>query len=194
VAPSSRQQNDEDERGRKRRATSNDEDDQPRNKSRKKRKKGGRVPTWAKLTVGGVLVIVLGVGLLFAVYAVIKSKDTSSPASGNANPSTAPVAGNKASTGSKYIPRVSEKKMEEYFKDRHPSEVTEDEVYAIMGEPTRRDAPVTGRKNGQVFTVYTAYWEVPGSGVKSQIGFANGHVAGVILGLEVTPPKGGSGK
>src|SRR5690348_8149562 len=50
-----------------------DEDDRPRNKSRRKRKKSGKMPTWVKLTVGGVLVVVLGVGLLFTAYALIRS-------------------------------------------------------------------------------------------------------------------------
>jgi hypothetical protein len=88
----------------------------------------------------------------------------------------------------KYVPRVSEKKMQEYLETHKVNEITEAEVYAIMGEPTRRDPPVTGRKNGQVVIVYHAHWDEPGSGVHSTITFANGRVGGVILGLEVTRP------
>jgi hypothetical protein len=60
-------------------------------------------------------------------------------------------------------------------------------VYAIMGEPTRRSAPTSGQKNGQAFTFYTAYWEEPGSGVKSNITFVNGRMRGHVLGLEINP-------
>jgi hypothetical protein len=89
----------------------------------------------------------------------------------------------------KYVPRESEKKFEEFLKGKGPAEIaeiTDEQVYAIMGEPTRRDAPVTAQKNGQIYTVYKAYWEKPGSGIHSQIGFANGRCAGMIIGLEVT--------
>ena len=89
----------------------------------------------------------------------------------------------------KYVPRESEKKLEEFMNGKGPAEIadiTDEQVYAIMGEPTRRDAPVAAQKNGQTFTVYKAYWETPGSGVKSLIGFSNGRCAGMILGLEVT--------
>jgi hypothetical protein len=99
------------------------------------------------------------------------------------------TGGTPAAAGTAYVPRVSEKKLEEFLKGREHSEVTDTEVYAIMGEPTRRDAPITGQKNGQTFTVYKAYWEAPGSGVTSQIAFANGRCAGMILGLETSPRK-----
>ena len=96
-------------------------------------------------------------------------------------------AGSRAPSGTKYIPRVSEKKLQQFMEGREPGDLTEVQVYAIMGEPTRRDSPITGEKNGQTYTVYKAYWEVPGSGVTSQIGFANGRCAGMILGLEIAP-------
>lgn len=67
--------------------------------------------------------------------------------------------------------------------------MTEAEVFAIMGEPTRRDAPVSGVKNGMAFTLYKAFWEVPGSGVSSQITFINGIAGGMIIGLEVGGKK-----
>jgi hypothetical protein len=97
--------------------------------------------------------------------------------------------------GVKYVPRVSEKKLQDYLNGLDPkasAAVTDEQVYAIMGEPTRRDAPVTGRKNGQVFTVYKAYWEEPGSGVSSSVVFANGRMSGMVLGLE--SPKKPAGK
>src|SRR5260370_16638694 len=75
-------------------------------------------------------------------------------------------AGSPASGKAKYVPRVSEKKLEEFLKGRTPAEIadlTDEQVYAIMGEPTRRDAPVTAQKNGQTFTVYKPYCEEPRS-------------------------------
>ncbi len=99
-------------------------------------------------------------------------------------------AGSPRSGKAKYVPRVSEKKFEEFLMGRTPAEIaelTDEQVYAIMGEPTRRDAAVTAQKNGQTFTVYKAYWEEPGSGIQSVIGFSNGRCAGMIIGVEFTP-------
>lgn len=95
--------------------------------------------------------------------------------------------------GVKYVPRASEKKLQDYLNGlelKARDAITDEQVYAIMGEPTRRDAPVTARKNGQVLTVYKAYWEEPGSGVSSSMVFANGRMSGMVLGLEV-PKKPG---
>lgn len=91
------------------------------------------------------------------------------------------------STRTKYVPRLSEKKLEDFLKGRTDEEVrsiTDTQVYAIMGEPTRREPPFTVQRNGQTITIYKAFWEVPGSGIHSQIGFMNGKIGGMILGLE----------
>jgi hypothetical protein len=138
-----------------------------------------------------VLVIVLGVGGFFVVRAVLAARDNLPAAAGGGSSSS---TGTSSSTRPKYVPRVSEEKLAEYMKDPQHEHPTEDEVYAIMGEPTRRDAPVTARKNGQVFTVYEAAWEVPGSGVTSKIDFVNGRTAGMILGLKITPSGSGDRK
>jgi hypothetical protein len=171
-----------------------DEDERPRKKAKKKEKKGAGSLVWVLAAVGAVLVIVLGVGGFFVVRAVLASRDNVPAVAGGGSSSS---TGSSVSARPKYVPRVSEKKLEEFLKDRSPeeiSQITDDQVYAIMGEPTRRDAPITARKNGQVFTVYKAFWEEPGSGVQSSIGFVNGRMSGAVVGLEITPPKSSDGK
>ncbi|HEV3235875.1 MAG TPA: hypothetical protein VGZ25_02735 [Gemmataceae bacterium] len=100
----------------------------------------------------------------------------------------------KKVVGTKYIPRVSEEKFQQFLKGRETSDITDDQVYEIMGEPTRREPPITARRNGMVITIYKAFWEVPGSGITSQIGFANGRIAAMIIGLEITPPESDKGR
>ena len=173
-----------------------DEDDRPRKKSRKKPKKGAGSLVWMLAAVGAVLVIVLVVGGFFVVRAVLASRDNVPAVAGGGSPGSAGPAstGSSGSARPKYVPGVSEEKLAEYMKDPQHQHPTEEEVYAIMGEPTRRDAPITARKNGQVFTVYEAVWEVPGSGVSSKIDFVNGRTAWMILGLKVTPSGSSGGK
>ncbi len=89
-----------------------------------------------------------------------------------------------------YEPRVSEAKLTEYLKQKgNEVRITEDEVFAIMGKPTRTELYFDGIRKGEKLYIYHAHWEVPGSGVKSQITFANGVTSGMILGLEVSPKK-----
>ncbi|MBL8864647.1 MAG: hypothetical protein JNK93_03715 [Planctomycetia bacterium] len=89
-----------------------------------------------------------------------------------------------------YEPRVSEAKLTEYLKQKgNEVRITEDEVFAIMGKPTRTELYFDGVRKGEKLHIYHAHWEVPGSGVKSQITFANGVTSGMILGLEVSPKK-----
>lgn len=168
-----------------------DEDDRPRKKPRKKLKKNAGSLVWVLAAVGALLVVVLGVGGFFVVRAVLAARDNFPAVASGGSPSS---TGSSSSARPKYVPRVSEKKLEEFLKDRQPSDVTDDQVYAIMGEPTRREAPITARKNGQVFTVYKAFWEEPGSGVQSSIVFANGRMSGAVVGLETTPSKSSGGK
>lgn len=158
------------------------------------------MPLWAMAVVGGVSLVVLGVGGFFAIHAQLGAKDKPLAAGGA---SQVPAAagggglgdlGSGAPGGTKYVPRVSEQKLQQFLEGRDSNDVTEDQVYAIMGPPTRRDTPVTVRKQGQVFIAYTAVWEVPGSGVTSKITFANGRLGGMILGLEITSEGAGDRK
>lgn len=105
---------------------------------------------------------------------------------------SAPGAAPSSAGGVKYVPRVSEAKLQEYLaglSQEAQDAVTEEQVFAIMGPPTRRDPPITGQRNGQPFTLYEAYWEEPESGVQSSIPFVNGRLAGgMVLGLESRKP------
>jgi hypothetical protein len=144
---------------------------------------------WRSTAAVGLALLALAGCSKSKPVAVVAGTSQSPPATGGgAGP--APVA-KPASGATKYVPRVSEKKFEQFLEGRSEADIkdiTDEQVYAIMGEPTRRDSPVTATKNGQTFTIYKAYWEVPGSGITSQIAFSNGRCAGMIIGLEVTPP------
>jgi hypothetical protein len=96
----------------------------------------------------------------------------------------------------KYVPGVSDKELQAFMDkirqtqgEQGVLQITEEQIYAIMGEPTRRESPVTVQKNGQVLTVYKAYWEhkEPQREISTLITFVNGRFAGGIIGLEVTP-------
>jgi hypothetical protein len=89
-----------------------------------------------------------------------------------------------------YIPRVSEEKLLDFLNGMDiaaQDAVTDEQVYAIMGEPTRRDPSVTVQRNGETFTLYEAHWDVAGSGIRSIIGFRNGRLGGGgrAVGIEV---------
>ncbi|QEL13341.1 hypothetical protein [Limnoglobus roseus] len=143
------------------------------------------------IAVGIVVGVVVVAGLFFALRSGSADKNKSGEAKSGDPAAAAGVAANAPGTpvGTKYVPRESEKKLEEFLNAQADRIVTDEEVFAIMGEPTRRDAAQTGRKNGQVFTIYTAHWEAPDGSIRSQISFANGRVAGMILGLETKPRK-----
>lgn len=154
-----------------------EDDDRPRRPRRKKRKPAA--PSWPKWVAGGVALVVC----IAIAFFVLKGLGRNSNPGGGVG--GAPVAG-----GVKYVPRESEKKFGEFLKaHKDEGQITEAEVYAIMGEPTRREAPISGVKNGFAFTIYTAHWDVPGSGISSQISFVNGRLGGMILGLEVGGQK-----
>ncbi|MFL5242972.1 MAG: hypothetical protein ACJ8FY_12755 [Gemmataceae bacterium] len=171
-------------------------------KLREKRKKAPGLPFPVVLAACFLSFVLFAVGGFFAVRALVGSRENPPREAGEGTGDPAPEGSNKffgslgnaTPTGTKYIPRVSEKKLEEFLETHDPFTITDDQVFAIMGAPTRRDPPVTARKNGQIFTVYKAFWEVPGSGITSQIGFSNGHIAGMILGLETTPHGSRGGK
>jgi hypothetical protein len=124
-----------------------------------------------------------------------RSEPTSSP---NRPPSAAPQNPAPQNTVPQpsagvvnYEPGVSEDRFNKYYNaldQAAQAAITDEQVFAIMGEPTRRDSPVTIQRNGQTFTVYKAYWAVPGSGIQSQIAFGNGHIAGMIL-QGANPPR-----
>jgi hypothetical protein len=174
----SRQREDDDEPTRNRRADPDDEADRPRKKPRKKRTERG-LPLWVIFGAVAVVLVGMGGGGVLIAYALLGSRDGSVGA----------LLGGK---GVKYVPRESEKKMSQFMKDHEHEAITDEQVFAIMGEPTRRTTPITAQKNGQMLTIYEAFWEVPGSGVKSTIGFVNGRMNGAIIGLEVT--SGSEGK
>lgn len=173
-----------------------DDDDRPRRSARKKsnkRKKGGNGPL---LAAGGVGLLVVVIGLFFGVRWALSGNGKPAAGGGgevanaggaapNANAGGAiPKAG-----GVKYVPRESEKKFEEYRKAQGDRPLTDKEVFAVMGEPTRTDPPETFRRNGMTIVLYEAHWEVPGSGISSSMSFANGIESGSVIGLEVTPRK-----
>ncbi|MBX9579824.1 MAG: zinc-ribbon domain-containing protein [Gemmataceae bacterium] len=174
-----RRRPDEDDRPRRRPAREGDEeDDRPRRPRPRRNAAGGGLPVWA-----GVLVGVLAVGAAGAgVYFLTRGK--ADLAGGGLFGGGAPASG-----GVKYVPRESEKKYLALSKEKGDAPITAAEVLATLGEPTRKDPPVTGRdrKTGVVFTVEAWYWEVPGSGISSQMGTVNGFASGQVIGLEVTP-------
>lgn len=198
----SRPGNDDQERGPRNRQNDEAEDDrQSPRYSRMRPKRNGGLPVWAMLLAAGLLAIVLGVGGYFTIRAMSEAIDNSAGANSGKVPQRSPaedsgdifgITVKKTIAGKEYIPRVCEEKFTQFLKNHDGKDVTEEQVYEIMGEPTRREAPVTGRKNGMTFTTYKAYWEVPSSGITSQIIFSNGRMAGMILGLKTSP--GGSDK
>jgi hypothetical protein len=169
-----------------RRRPADDEDERPRRppRPRRKAKSGGGFPVWA-----GVLIGVLAVGAAGAgVYFLARGKGD--PAGGGGG---GLFGGGGGGSGVKYVPRESEKKYLALSKEKGEAPITVAEVLATMGEPTRKDPPVTGRdrRTGQVVTVEEWYWEVPGSGIASQMSIVNGFATGQIIGLETGPRQPG---
>lgn len=155
-----------------------DDDDRPR-RPRKKKKKAA-ASSWPKYVAGGVAFVVC---FAIAFYAVGRLTGRSGNGGGDA-------VGAPAPKGVKYVPGESEEKFSAYLKTRPDQDsITDVEVFAIMGEPTRREHIFTGTRNGVHQTVYEAHWEVPGSGISSSIDFVNGKCSGMVIGLRVTPPK-----
>jgi hypothetical protein len=151
-----------------------DYDDRPRKSKRKKGSSGGPGPV--AYVGGGVAFVVC-----FAVAFFLVQRLT-----GGAKPGAAGDAvGAPAPKGVKYVPHESEQKFSAFLKTRPDQDgITEAEVYAIMGEPTRREHVFTGMRNGIQMTVYEAHWDVPGSGISSSIDFVNGKTAGMVIGLK----------
>jgi hypothetical protein len=182
-----------------------DYDDRPRKSSnRKKRKSSGPGPvTYAVAGVAFVVCFAVAFWLVQRITGGSKPTEpvAAAPAANLGAPGTplAPIAAPKSDVnpapaptgnGVVYEPRVSEAKLTEYLKQKGKEvRITEAEVFAIMGKPTRTELYFDGVRKGEKLYIYHAYWEVPGSGVKSQITFANGVTSGIILGLEVTPKK-----
>jgi hypothetical protein len=188
TASSSRSQKDDDPDSRSPR---------PRKKPQKKRQ-GRGVPLWAVLVFGGIVFVGIVIGGSLLAYVLLGSKEKDNPSAPNSQAGSSPSAplsgAATGGTGVKYVPRESEKRLTEYMKQHEHERLTDEQVFALMGEPTRRDPPITANKNGQVVTVYKAYWEVPGSGVTSSIVFANGRESGAIIGLEVKPSGSANNK
>lgn len=147
-------------------------DDRPRKSSKKKRKSRG--PNPAVYVAGGVAFLVC-----FAVAFFLIQRMT-----GGSKPGGGDNVGAPAPRGVKYVPHESEAKFSAYQKaNPNKDNFTEEEVYAIMGEPTRREHVFTGVRNGVQMTIYEAHWDVPGSGISSSIDFVNGMSSGMVIGL-----------
>lgn len=150
-------------------------DDRPR-KSSKRKKSKPKGPSPVVYVVGGI--VLLGC-LLAAFFLIQRITGGSKPGAAGDN------LGAPAPKGVKYVPHESEEKFGAFLKTRPDhTTITEAEVYAIMGEPTRREHIFTGTRNGVYMTVYEAFWEVPDSGISSSIGFNNGKCAGMVIGLK----------
>lgn len=98
--------------------------------------------------------------------------------------------------GQPYRPGVSDKELSAYLErlraeqgDEAEAQLTEQQIIDIMGTPTTSEPPITGRKNGQVFTVKELRWEhhTPTKDYSTVVSIVNGRFAGGIIGLEVTP-------
>jgi hypothetical protein len=121
---------------------------------------------------------------------------------------TAPLPGAGAATaspdqpvaavpsGKTYRPGVSDKELAAFLErlraeqgDEAEAQLTEQQIIDIMGPPTKSEPPVTGRKNGQVFTVKELRWEhhTPAKDYSTVVSIINGRFAGGVIGLEVTP-------
>lgn len=157
-----------------------DYDDRPRRKKSRKKNNGGG--TTLIIAGGGVAVLALAVGLFFALRGGPANKPQPGDAPGGA-------AGGANAGGAKYVPRESEKRLADYQKAQGDRRLTEAEVVAVMGEPTRRGKPATILHNGATITAWDVFWEVPGSGISSKMTFGNGVEISSVIGLEIDPPK-----
>lgn len=150
---------------------------------------GGGVLAFIVLAVLAIVLLKPGRG------AAVSSGSTAVGGSMGGGEIASPVG--KAS-GGRYVPRVSEKKlialMERMRQERGENaefEVTEQQVYELMGAPTSREAPVTVQRNGMTITTYEARWKaVEGETTfETVIVFMNGRFGGGIIGGEFTAPK-----
>lgn len=126
------------------------------------------------------------------------SQGTAGSGAGVAPPGTTTAALNNTAppTGKPYRPGVSDKELAAFLErlraeqgDEAEAQLTEPQIIAIMGPPTKSEPPITGRKNGQVFTVKELRWEhhTPAKEYSTVVSFINGRFAGGVIGLEVTP-------
>jgi hypothetical protein len=159
-------------------------------------------------------ILLMGLALLAAigVWFVWPEPEATAPSgsggdSTSAGPTdTSAVPGNSATgpdpslarvpSGKPYRPGVSDKELTAFLErlraeqgDGAEGQLTEQQIIDIMGPPTTNEPPITGRKNGQVFTVKELRWEhhTPSKDYSTVVSFINGRFAGGIIGLEVTP-------
>jgi hypothetical protein len=159
-----------------RRRDDDEYEDRPRRPSKKKRKSAG--PSPVVYVAGGVAFLVF---FAIAYFLIQRLTGGSKPGPGG---EAVGKMGAPAPHGVKYVPHESEAKFGEYQKANPDKDsFTEAEVYAIMGEPTRREHVFTGVRNGVQMTIYEAHWDVPGSGISSSIDFVNGMSSGMVIGL-----------
>jgi hypothetical protein len=139
-----------------------DNDNQRRKSKRKTRKSKG--PGSIAYVVGGIVFLVCFVVAFFLIQRLTGGSKTGG--SGDS-------VGTPAPRGVTYVPHESEAKFSAFLKTRPDrGGISEEEVYAIMGEPTRREHVITGVRNSIQIVVYDAHWNVPGSGISSSIDFA----------------------
>jgi hypothetical protein len=136
----------------------------------------------------------------------VAQSNQESAGSGSAPAPTGTAAADASSpappSGKPYRPGVSDKELAAFLErlraeqgDEAEAQLTEPQIIAIMGQPTKSEPPITGRKNGQVFTVKELRWEhhTPAKDYSTVVSFINGRFAGGIIGLEVTPTQSTAG-
>lgn len=155
--------------------------------------------------VGAFVVVVVGVAayLLMRPAGPVSPPRTALPvASAPREASQRIPATTRSATKNKYVPRESEKvlialleKTRRERGDAAEGEITDQQIYEIMGTPTSRELPITVQRNGMTLTIYEARWitEEPGRSYQTVITFTNGRFAGGTIGAEFTKPKDGGG-
>jgi len=157
-------------------------------------------------------VMAIAVGLAVGVWFVWPEPEAVSPtgttgdvasagsatAGPSANPPTVPPGQTVAGppSGKPYRPGESDRELSSFLErlraeqgDAAEAQLTEQQIIDIMGPPTRSEPPITGRKNGQVFTLKELRWEhhTPAKDYSTVVSIVNGRFAGGVIGLEVTP-------
>ncbi|MBX9623519.1 MAG: zinc-ribbon domain-containing protein [Gemmataceae bacterium] len=136
-------------------------DDRGDERSRGRGPAQARFPVWAAVLFGVLLVGTVGGGVFYAVRGKGGAKD-------------APAAGKRPGSGGvvKYVPRESEEGFKALMIEKGNAPITEAEVLATMGEPTRRGSTKFGDGPGFSVTAERWEWKAPGSGIESSMTLA----------------------
>lgn len=157
------------------------DDDRPR---RRKAPAGG-FPAWAAVLMGLALVVAVGVGVYLAVRGKGGAKgDGAADGGGDA---LGGLLGGPAGPPARYVTGESEKRFETLARDRGKLALTEADVLATMGEPTRKEPNGLrpDRRTGRPVAVETWYWRVEGTGLESTIVMGGGRVQTWVFGVDV---------